>query len=207
MIRRQSSPQGPGLTRRLAGDTKGATLPEFGFVAPIFLLMLMGVLDLAHTQYTDSMIHGTMQRAARDLTLENAGSRQVDIDERVRKQLRNVVPGNATIEFEKLSHFDFSDIGMPEEVLGGNGDQKCDPGERYVDDNDNGTWDRDRGKGGIGGARDAVLYTVNVSYPRMFGIAGISGLSNEVRLSASTVLRNQPFDEQDRTAPTRDCPK
>lgn len=206
MTRRPLFPRLAALRRGLAADTSGATLPEFGFVAPVFILMLMGVLDMAHTQYTDSLIHGTMQRAARDLTLENAGSRQSDIDARVRAQIEKVVPANAEITFEKLSHFDFSDIGVPEEVLGGNNDLRCDPGERYVDDNDNGQFDQDRGKDGIGGARDAVLYTVNVSYPRMFGMATLGGLSEEVRLSASTVLRNQPFDEQDRTAPIRDCP-
>jgi hypothetical protein len=193
------------LLHRICKDNEGITLVEFAFVGPVLILMIMGVFDVAHTQYTSSMLNGAMQKAARDLTLENAGSRQGFIDERVREQVRAVVPAGAKIDFEKLSHFDFADIGQPEEVLGGNGDQVCDAGERFVDDNDNGQWDANRGKDGIGGARDAVLYTAIVTYPRMFPMFSLAGLPKDVRLEASSVLRNQPFDEQDRNAPIRDC--
>lgn len=193
------------LLRRLDGDTRGTTLTEFAVVGPVLILMIMGLFDIAHTQYTASLVNGAMQRAARDLTLENAGSRQSNIDARVRAQIETVVPGSAEIEFEKLSHFDFSDIKRPEEIVSGNGDQTCDPGERYIDANDNGRFDLDRGKSGIGGARDAVLYTAVVTYPRMFPMYGLAGLSEEVRIEASTVLRNQPYDEQDRTASEGTC--
>lgn len=203
MIRPLTSP--PSLLRRILKDDEGMTLVEFAFVGPVLILMIMGLFDVAHTQYTSSMVSGAMQKAARDLTLENAGSQQAAIDENVRAQVRAVVPPGATIEFEKLSHFDFADIGEPEEVLGGNGDQVCDAGERYVDDNDNGQWDANRGKGGIGGARDAVLYTAIVTYPRMFPMFSLAGLPKDVTVTASSVLRNQPFDEQDRNATIRDC--
>jgi Flp pilus assembly pilin Flp len=191
--------------RRLAGDTGGATIIEFAVVAPVLFLMLMGLFDVAHTQYTSSLVHGEMQRAARQLTLENANSQMEMVDAKVRSQLRQVLPPSATIEFEKLSHFDFSDIAEPEEIVGGNGDQICDPGEMYIDDNDNSRWDADRGKDGIGGARDAVLYTAIITYPRMFPLYGMIGAPEEIQLEVSTVLRNQPYDEQDRTATPRYC--
>lgn len=77
--------------------------------------------------------------------------------------------------------------------------------ERYFDVNENGKWDADRGKDGIGGARDAVLYTAVVTYPRMFPMYGLIGLPQDVTLKASTVLRNQPFDEQDDAKIERKC--
>ena len=43
-------------------------------------------------------------------------------------------------------------------------------GEPFEDANANGTWDEDRGSDGQGGARDAVLYVVSVSYRRAFGV-------------------------------------
>jgi hypothetical protein len=52
------------------------------------------------------------------------------------------------------------------------------------------------GANGIGGARDVVLYTANVTYPRMFPLHSMIGLPSNVTVSATTVLRNQPFDEQ-----------
>ena len=190
---------------RLRNDTSGATLVEFGFVAPVLIVLLMGIFDMAHTQYTASLINGAMQKAGRDLTLENAGSAQTSIDARVIAQVRTVTPNNATITLDKLSHADFSDIGEPEEFDDDNNDGLCNNNEAFVDANDNGQWDADRGQVGIGGARDAVLYTATVTYERLFPMAGLIGMSDTLTLKASTVLRNQPFDEQDLTELTGNC--
>ncbi|MDP2130594.1 MAG: TadE/TadG family type IV pilus assembly protein [Erythrobacter sp.] len=192
--------------RRLIGDRSGVTLVEFAFVGPVLILMIMGIFDMAHTQYTSAMINGAMQKAGRDMTLESAGSRQADVDDRVREQVLKVVPNGATVEFERLSHFDFTDIGEAEEFTDENGDGICNNNEVFADANGNGQWDPDRGRSGIGGARDAVLYTAVVKYPRMFPMFELAGLPEEITLRATTVLRNQPFDEQDRSQDTGNCP-
>ncbi|PKP96283.1 MAG: dihydrolipoamide acetyltransferase, partial [Alphaproteobacteria bacterium HGW-Alphaproteobacteria-15] len=51
-----------------------------------------------------------------------------------------------------------------------------------------------------------VLYTAVVKYPRMFPMFELAGLPEEITLRATTVLRNQPFDEQDRSQDTGNCP-
>lgn len=197
-----------GLRRltSLRRDERGATLTEFGLVAPILILMLMGIFDMAHSQYTAAQINGAMQKAGRDLTLESAGSRQSSIDQRVIDQVKTVVPNNATVTLEKLSHFDFSDVGESEDFTDNNGDLICNDGEPFEDSNDNGQWDANRGSSGIGGARDAVLYTATVEWPRLFPVAGLIGMSDTMTLSASTVLRNQPYDLQNRVIPVGTCP-
>jgi hypothetical protein len=148
-----------------------------------------------------------VQKAGRDMTLENAGSQQAANDARVRAQVLNILPVGAEVEFERLSHFDFTDIGEPEEVIepAATANRRCDAGERYIDENDNGRWDADRGQDGNGGARDAVLFTAIVRYDRLFPMYELIGMSDQVTLRSSTVLRNQPFDEQDRSTDTRDC--
>ncbi len=192
--------------RRLIRDKDGATLTEFGFVAPVLILMVMGIFDLAHTQYTSALMNGAMQKAGRDLTLESAGSNEATIDARVVNSVSSVVPNNATVTLEKLSHFDFEDIGEAEEFTdSGVLDGICNNGEPFVDANNNGQWDEDRGEVGIGGARDAVLYTAVVTYPRLFPMYGLAGLPQDVELRASTVLRNQPYDQQDETVTTGNC--
>lgn len=196
---------GAAFIKRLRREEEGATLVEFGFVAPVLILMIMGIFDMAHSQYTSALVNGAMQKAGRDLTLESAGSRETTIDQSVINQVSNVVPASATVTLEKLSHFDFSDIGEAEEIVGDDGNGVCDPGESYIDANDNGSWDSNRGERGIGGARDAVLYTAVVRYPRLFPMAGLAGLPEEVELRSSTVLRNQPFDEQDRSTTVEEC--
>ncbi len=199
--------------RRLVADTKGVTLVEFAFVGPVLILMIMGLFDIAHTQYTRSVLNGAIQKAGRDLTLENANGRMALVDDRVRDQIETVMPSGAQVTFEKLSHADFADIGEPEAILGDDAPDEsgfgvCEgvKGETYIDANENNRWDDDRGEEGIGGARDAVLYTVRVTYPRMFPLFTMTGMPRNVTLSASTVLRNQPFDEQDRSSIERDCP-
>jgi hypothetical protein len=156
----------PSLLRRLVGDRSGVTLVEFAFVGPVLILMIMGIFDMAHTQYTTAMVNGAMQKAGRDMTLENAGSQQSAIDERVRAQVMTVIPNEATVQFERLSHYDFSDIGEAEEFSDDNGDGICSGGEVFVDSNGNSQWDANRGSDGNGGARDAVLYTAVINYPR-----------------------------------------
>lgn len=197
---------GKAIFNRLLRDEEGAILTEFGFVAPILILLIMGIFDMAHSQYTSALMNGAMQDAARDLTLETAGSQQSNIDQRVIDAVADVTPATATVRLEKLSHFDFSDIGEAEEFADDNGDGVCNDNEVFVDVNENGQWDADRGQTGIGGARDAVLYTAVVTYPRLFPMYGLAGMPQDVTLRASTVLRNQPFDEQDRSTSTGNCP-
>lgn len=195
------------LLRRLIDDRSGATLTEFAFVGPVLIIMIMGIFDMAHTQYTSALVNGALQKAGRDMTLENAASRMSVTDARVRAQVLNVAPNGATVEFERLSHFDFSDIGEGEEVIepAATANQVCDPGETYIESNGIAGWQANRGAEGIGGARDAVLYTAIVTYPRLFPMYELIGLSENVNVRASTVLRNQPFDEQNRSTTTEDC--
>lgn len=192
--------------KRVTRDTRGATLTEFAFVAPVLMVLLMGIFDMAHTQYTAAQLHGAMQRAGRDLTLESAGSTQADIDAQVTARIRTVVPNDAVITLQRLSHFDFSDIGEAEEFTDDNGDGICNDGEVFVDANTNGQWDNNRGAEGIGGARDAVLFTATVEFERFFPVAGLIGMSDTMTLTASTALRNQPFDQQMRIDATGNCP-
>ena len=198
---------GAGFIHRLGRNEDGATLTEFGLVAPILFLMIIGIFDLAHTQYTSALVNGALQKAGRDISLENSGSNEAAIDQRVIDQVQTVVPNNATITLEKLSHFDFSDIGEEEKYTDDNNDGVCNDNEPFEDDNGNGQWDANRGETGIGGARDAVLYTATVTFPRLFPLHGfIPTLPENVTIEASTVLRNQPFDVQNREVAIGNCP-
>ncbi|MEP0391447.1 MAG: TadE/TadG family type IV pilus assembly protein [Erythrobacter sp.] len=180
----------------LLRDQTGATLTEFAIIAPVLMILVMGVFDAGHTQYSNALLNGVMQKAGRDLTLQTAFQNEAAIDAAVRNQIGNVLPGDATVQLNKLSHFEFEDIGEEEEYDDINADGLCNNGEPFVDYNNNGQWDANRGFDGIGGARDAVLFTAIVRYDRLFPVANLIGLSDQVEIRASTVLRNQPFDEQ-----------
>ena len=194
----------PVFARRLATASEGATLVEFALLAPVLLMLLMGIFDMGYNIYATVLLNGTIQEAARDSTLESASSQADAIDKIVTDSVRAISP-NATITFDRRAYTNFSDVSEPEDFTDVNNDGICDNCEPFEDVNGNGTWDADRGIQGMGGARDAVLYTVTVRYPRVFPIANLIGLPPYFETQAQTVLRNQPYGEQTTQVKVRNC--
>lgn len=181
------------LAGRLLRDSAGATIVEFALIAPALLVVLMGLFDLGHNMYTAQMLQGAIQSAARASTIEGAEGKEAAIDAIVERAVLAVAPG-ADPEFERKAYASFSGVSRPEDYTDANGNDTCDAGESFEDANANGDWDRDPGADGFGAARDAVLYKVTVNYPRLFPIfAVIPGQSRTFSLTATTVLRNQPY--------------
>lgn len=196
MIRRQ--------LHSLGTDADGATVVEFALASPVLVLLLMGLFDMGYSVYANTMLQGALQRAARNSTVEGAASTLTTIDDAVKAEVRLVVP-DASIAFSRKAYANFTDIGLEEDYTDANENGVCDDGEPYEDANGSGTWDRDRGANGLGGARDAVVYTATMTYSRKFPMASLIGLSETVTNSASTVLRNQPFDAQKSRAKLGSC--
>ncbi|MCP5387970.1 MAG: pilus assembly protein [Novosphingobium sp.] len=185
-----------GLLTRLARDERGATIVEFALITPALLITLMGLFDLAYNMYTAQQLQGAIQNAARQSTLEGASTNVSNIDAIVTRAV-HAVAGNATLTFERKAYASFASVARPEDYTDVNNDGTCNDGEPFEDANDNGVWDADSGSSGFGGARDAVLYTVTVVYPRAFPIAKlIPGQTDNFTLTATTVLRNQPYGLQ-----------
>jgi Flp pilus assembly protein TadG len=197
---------------RIKQDERGATLVEFGIVAPVMCLLLVGAFDFAHTLYARAVLQGAVQKAARDSALETGAeeTRQDTLDQKVITQARSLAR-NATVTISRRYYRSFSDAAAAkaETWTDTNLNGKCDAGEPYQDANLNSTWDRDGGDSGQGGAKDAVLYTATMVYPRMLPLKGfIPGINNTITLTASTVLKNQPYgDQQSYAEPVvRNCP-
>jgi Flp pilus assembly protein TadG len=190
-----------GLRHRFLREESGATIVEFGLIAPVLLLTLMGLLDMGHNIYTSAIVQGAVQKAARDSTIEGAESASATLDSRVTSAVHGVMP-LAELTFQRKAYTNFSDVAQPEDYDDVNGDGVCGSGEPFEDANGNGEWDSDRGTAGQGGARDAVLYTVTVDYPRLFPMAKLAGLPENVTTVSHTVLRNQPFGAQSSEPPT-----
>jgi Flp pilus assembly protein TadG len=193
------------LIHFLQRDQKGAAIVEFAMVAPVLLLAVMGLFDMAYNMYTGAVMQGAVQKTARDSTIEGAGINTATLDARVTAAVRRVMP-QANLGFARSYYTSFSKVSQPEDYNDVNGNGSCDNGEPFEDANGNGRYDTDRGSSGQGGARDAVLYTVTVTYPRVFPLAKMIGLSSQVTTSTATVLRNQPYGLQTVQTPvTRNC--
>lgn len=194
------------LVQSLASDRRGATIVEFALILPTLLVTLMGLLDMAHNMYTSQILNGAIQQAARKSTIEGASRNAGGVDAAVTRSVLGVAPG-AKVRFSRSAYRNFGDIGRPEDWSDLDGNGSCNNGEPFEDANANGGWDRSAGTAGFGGARDAVLYTVTVDYPRLFPIARlIPGQSSNVQMQSTTVLRNQPFGVAGKTQPkTGNC--
>ena len=204
MIRPTTRPSLPFAA--MARDDRGVTVIEFALLAPVLLVTLLGLFDMGFTMYAQTLLQGALQQAARGFTIEGAASATSTIDGSVASLVRTAI-ADATVTFSRKSYASFSTIGVAEQFTDTNGNGVCDAGEPFEDANNNGTWDHDQGRTGLGGARDAVLYTATMTFPRAFPLAGFMNIPANVTVTGSTVLRNQPYGLQQTTPPTvRYCP-
>lgn len=187
----------PTLASQLGRDRKGTTAIEFTLLTPILLMSVLGLSEVGYQAYVSSVLEGALNEAGRNSTLEDAAQEgRIDaIDARVEEQVKAVAP-NARFASERKAYASFAEVGKPEPFNDLNKDGVRDPGECYEDLNGNGAFDMDRGRMGQGGADDIVNYTMTVTYPRLLPVTKIFGWSDEGSVSATTVLRNQPYGNQ-----------
>lgn len=181
------------LLRRLWRANHGAAITEFGLIAPVFFILLIGIYDMAHMVYARSVLAGAVERAARDSALETGDTEAAD--QAVEDAIRPILPG-VQLTTERESYFDFADIGRPEQFDDENGNNICDNGEAYVDENRSGSWEPDIGLAGNGGAGDVIMYKVTATYEPLFKIPFMPELWNHRTLTATAVKKNQPFANQ-----------
>lgn len=196
---------GKGTLARLLRCTAGVSILEFGFVGPLFFMMVFGTLELGYGFYADTVLKGAIQAAARNSGLETGQGSQAAIDAAVSTQVKSVVP-SAVLTFKRQNYQQFSDVGTPEDFTDSNNNSRYDSGECFADENGNSTWDADSGASGQGGANDVVLYTVNMKFDRFIPVGGFFGLSGQRDYTARTVMRNQPFGVQGSRAVNQVCP-
>jgi Flp pilus assembly protein TadG len=199
--------------RRIAHDERGATVVEFAIVAPVMGLLLLGAFDVAHTLYMRAALQGVVQKVARDATLESGlnSATQTALDDKVRNQIKALANnGVVTITRQWYHNYAQAAASQFEPYTDTNHNGTCDgpqgltPGEPYEDSNGNGRWDATGGNLSQGGAKDAVLYTATVTYPRFFPLNNFIGGSSTTTVRAQTILRNQPYGDQG-TPAVRSC--
>lgn len=190
----------PLRRRSLAQDARGVTVVEFAIVAPVLLLVIMGFGELMYRMYVQSVLTGAVQQAGRDSSIE-AGDTNA-IDQRVQTLVRTVA-ANATFTASRLNYDDYTSVA-PEPFTDTNKNGKYDLGECYKDVNGNKKWDADPGATGQGGADDVTLYTMTVTYGRLFP-AKLLGMGATETINAQTIMKNQPYQTQQTTKVVQLC--
>lgn len=182
------------ILRQLAKNRDGATIVEFAIVLPLFMVFLLGLMDIGQMVYGKSVLTGAVHRAARASATETRNTALAD--ESVLKAIRPVLPG-VTISTSRTSYFDFADIGRAEKWNDANANSRCDNNEVYTDENRNGQWDEDVGKtNDEGNASDVVIYRVNASFDPVFKVPFAPERWSKRTLTATAVVKNQPFGVQ-----------
>ena len=202
------------IRRGIARDTRGAVLVEFAIIAPVMILLMMGLGDMLYTLYAKAVLNGAVQKAARDSGIQGGALLSDTIDGRVAAMMGNLMPtpinscaANPTVPTwcsTRKSYSTFSQIA-PEPFTDLNNDGIRQVGECYSDINGNKQWDADPGKTGQGGANDVTVYTMTITYPRVFPVARLFGWSTNSVISATTTLKNQPYASQAVSTPANIC--
>ena len=185
------------LLRRLRWDDRGIAMVEFAFVAPVMVIVLMGMGEVLYQPYLQSVLTGAVQKAGRDSTIEDSvysDEAMARIDARVMSAVRDVAK-TATFQSRRESYSSFSLI-KPEYFVDSNSNGVRDNNECFDDVNGNGGWDARPGRTGQGGADDITAYTMTVTYHRLFPVMGVLGWSPTQTVSAQTLLKNQPYQGQ-----------
>jgi len=177
--------------RRLAPNRNGSTMVEFALILPALCMTLLALFDLGYRSYVASILQGAMHEAARLSTVGSMTPAQIDAH--VTTRLRNL-SSTGSIVVTTRSYADFSGVQKPEKIT-----QDTDPqleyneGDCFEDANDNGNYDLDRGRIGVGAAEDIVHYEVEITFDRLVPLGALLGWEDRQRIGGSTVLRNQPY--------------
>jgi len=191
------------LASRLLRDQRAAPAVEFAMILPATLLLVLGFGDLVYQAYLESVLTGAVQKAGRDSTIQGNATQTDQIDQKVIDAVKAAAP-RATFVSSRENYDNYSEIG-PEPFTDTNHNGIRDTGECYSDVNGKSQWDSDPGTAGQGGANDVTYYKMKATYPRLFPMAWLIGWSQSVTISASTILKNQPYATQTITTATTIC--
>lgn len=174
---------------------RGAAALEFVLITPVFLGMSGGLLEFSYDAYVQSQISGVVSKAARDVTLEGQSDEagQAALNARVTNAVRTI-ESRAELGFQIESFRNYQAARDPAEpFVDANNNGVCDKGESYEDLNGDGSYSQDSAIAGLGGADDVAVYTVTVSYDRLFGFMGAMGLPRRSTTTYTRMLKIQPY--------------
>jgi Flp pilus assembly pilin Flp len=184
----------PRCLRRLRREEDGATVVEFAFVFPVFILAVLGTLETAIVIFISSSIEAAVLEASR-YGITGGTIPGVTREERVLHIVGDKTYGLVDMDLvgiDTLVYESFDDIGQPEPFEDANLNVVYDTGELFTDVNGNGQWDADMGEAGLGGPSDVVVYRLTYDWgivtPVMRNVIGDS-----VTHVSSIAVRNEPY--------------
>lgn len=190
----------------LTRDQSGATAIEFGILLVPLLVTILGFMELGYQSYVRAQLQGVLNEVGRAASVESPQFGDLNtplesrIEQRVRDRMAPLVK-SGTYTFKLSNYQDYAGVGRPEALVTDvNGNGQYNPGDCWEDSNPNGAFDLNRGRSGVGGADDIVVYDVSIDVPRLSPIVNFIGASNQFQVNAKSVVRRQPFADQRKPA-------
>lgn len=195
------------VLKAFAQDTLGATAVELAMIAPVLIVVLVGIIEVSMAMFINTVVEGSLKDASRlGLTgqiQEGSSNTQALVD--MLNDASLGLLGLTTADVTTLVYENFAYVGQGEEYIDLNGDGNWTPGpftdtdgtvypagEPWVEVNGNGVYDADFGVAGLGAQGDIVLYTVKYNWNFLSGQV-IPILSGIIPMHASIVVRNEPY--------------
>ena len=190
--------------RSFRRNEDGVSTVEFAFIALPLCIIIMGGMELGHQSYVRSQLQGSLSDIARMASVEDPQFQASGdtLEERILHTLEErmePIANDADIDLEISNFTDFSGVGKPEKLLrdvAGNGTYDQSDGDCFEDLNENGEFDLDAGREGLGGSNDVVVYEVALSQPRLFPVPTSAGFGDDMKVSANIAIRTQPYGAQ-----------
>jgi Flp pilus assembly pilin Flp len=155
--------------RRFGRNRRGSTAVEFALVAPIFLVLLCGILENALILFTQSALDNATRDAARMIMLGNTS--ETAFSNAIASDVGSLVPSNA-IRYNVQSGATFQSLDTTLKVDGtGNIINKFSPG----------------------GAKQDVLVRVGYTRPYIFPLYSIFMGSKSQLLVSVTAMQSEPY--------------
>ncbi len=185
------------MLSRLMRATRGATAVEYALLAPVLMLLLVGIIEYNAMMYAATVLEGATAIASRQGKtgyVQSGMSQQDYIYGIIQNRVTGILtPGQLSIASK--SYANLAVVGKPEPCISPpltpcNGT----PGVNFVDVNHNGMWDADQGTTGLGASGDIVVYTVTYPWKIMTPIMlDFLGTNGTFTLTSSSIVRNEPY--------------
>ena len=174
---------------------QGAIAIEFALILPVFLYLLVGILEVSVLFFTTTVVDGEIEDAARKI---RTGEAQLSGDtlSTFQTELCSSLLGVydcSNMSYDVQTFSSFSTVSVPDLRVNGNGDTVYDDYDDPVNDDNDVLYVTEFTPGGSG---EITVIRVTYSYgfitPLIGGLLGDSG--NSKLLSSTAVFRNEPYE-------------
>jgi len=174
------------LLRRFGRCRAGVSAVEFALIAPAFMYLLIGILEMAMMFFTVTVVDGAVQDAGRQIRTGQAqlsGNTLATFQTQLCNSLGSVYDCN-TMTFDVKTFSTFSTVTIPTLTINEDGDLVDENGDVYVTEFTAG------GAGQITVVR--VIYSWDFFTPLIGELMG--GSDSSRLLFSTTVFRNEPYE-------------